>query len=172
MSGEFAKSEIRCENIDIFFDLLDSLFGGEGGFTVEERMNEKVGFESHDTKWPDIDSLCEFLSLIEEELGSPVDDSAGYLVGGLLHGWSSKVGDFEDPFGIDDILRFNVSMNNFLLMNNHQAVGHIDQHLDVLVLNQVVHLYLVPQRELSQLKENVNVIANDPEYKISYVSPK
>lgn len=64
-------------------------------------------------------------------------------------------------------------MYDLLLMDDHQSVRNVDQHLNILVLHQVVHFDLVPQRKLAQLKQDVNVVAyhstllND-----KYFSPK
>ena len=46
------------------------------------------------------------------------------------------------------------------IMNRLDAIRNIDQHLDVFVLDKVIHLYLVSERVLTQLKQNVDVMSD------------
>ncbi len=54
-------------------------------------------------------------------------------------------------------------MNNFFLMYKHESIGDVNKHLNVLILNEMVHFNFIPQGELSQFKEDIHIVSNDSE---------
>ena len=103
-------------------------------------MNEKIRLKSHNAKGPDIDCLGKLILLIKENFRGPVDDSAGNLIGRLLHDRGAKISNLVNPLGKNNILRFDITMNDVFLMNKHQPLGDIDEHMNVLILDQVLHV--------------------------------
>lgn len=160
MCIQFGKCKVRCKSLNIFLYFVYCLFSCQVGFTIKERMYEKICFKSHNTKRPNINSLSELLCLIKQQLRCPIYYSPCNLIGCLLHRRCTKICNLEYTFRIDDIFGFDITMDDFLLMNAHQSMCNIDQHLNILILNEMVHLYLVSQRELTQLKQDVNIVAN------------
>ncbi len=136
----FADGEIGCQCFNVFLDLVDGLDARLGLFVVEKWMDEKIRLKSHNTKRPDINSLGKLILLIKEYLRCPVDNSASNLIGRLLHDRGAKISNLIYPFGKNNILRFDITMNDIFLMNKHQSLSNINQHMNVLILNQVFHV--------------------------------
>jgi hypothetical protein len=85
-------------------------------------MNQEVGLKSKYPKRPNIKRLRKFALLTKEYLGCPVQTSADHLVRFLCLNGSAKIGDFKDPFGINNVLGLDVSMDHFLVVNGVDAV--------------------------------------------------
>jgi hypothetical protein len=106
-------------------------------------MDEKVRLKSHNAKGPDIDRLGKLILLIKEYLRGPVDNSAGNLIGRLLHDGGAKISNLINALGKNNILRLDITMNDIFLMNEHQPLRHINEHMNVLILDQVLHVNAV-----------------------------
>jgi hypothetical protein len=103
-------------------------------------MNKKIRLKSHNPKRPDINRLGKLILLIKEYLRSPVDNSTSNLIGRLLHDRCAKISNLINALGKNNILRLDITMNDIFLMNKHQPLRNINQHMNVLILNQVLHV--------------------------------
>lgn len=135
-------------------------------------MDKEVGLKCQNPQRPYVHSLCILLFLVEQQLRRPINNRTCHFVCSLFLGRSPKICNLESTLGINYILRFDISVYDPLLMNNHQSMCNIHQHLKVLILNQMVHFNFVSQRIFSQLKQNINIIVHDPKYQIIYFYPK
>jgi hypothetical protein len=139
----FADGEIGGQRLNVFLDLVDGLDARLDFFAVEKWMDEKVRLKSHNAKGPDIDRLGKLILLIKEYLRGPVDNSAGNLIGRLLHDGGAKISNLINALGKNNILRLDITMNDIFLMNEHQPLRHINEHMNVLILDQVLHVNAV-----------------------------
>lgn len=129
---------------------------------IKKGMNQKIRLERHHPKRPNIHSLSKLRILIKQNLGCPVDQRACNILRGFCQRRGSEVCDLIKAFGVDDVFGFDVPVDDFLLMNEHERPGNVDEHLNVLILHKIFHFDSVPQRKLPQFNQDINVIADDP----------
>lgn len=119
MIDESSESKVFRQDCDVLLYLGDGLPVRLSVLVIKERMDQEVSLKRHYSKRPNIHSLRELSLLIFKKLWCPVNNRACHLVSSLMLCRCSKIRDLERSFRVNDIFRLDVSVYDFLFMNEH-----------------------------------------------------
>lgn len=143
VTNQLPEGKIGSYRLDIPLYLSYRFFVSFYLLVVEKRVDQEVGLKCQHSQRPYVHSLCVLLLLLKQQLRRPVNNSTCHLACSLVLGGSPEICYFEGALRINHILRLDISVDDLLLMDKHQSIGDIHQHLDVLILDQMVHLNFV-----------------------------